>query len=55
MSMEEILPRALELGGTVLIAALLVWRIDTRLASVEKAVNKLAGEIHKLLWKMEKE
>ena len=54
MSLEQIVPRAIELGGVVLIAVLLVWRIDTRMAGVEKAMYKLERAITKLLWKLEK-
>ena len=53
MIMDELLPRAIELGGVVLIAVLLVWRIDVRMAGVEKAMNKLEKAITKLLWKLE--
>ena len=53
--MDELLPRAIELGGVVLIAVLLVWRIDVRMANVEKAMNKLTLAITKLISKLEKE
>ena len=52
--MDELLPRAIELGGVVLIAVLLVWRIDVRMAGIEKAMNKLERAITKLLWRLEK-
>lgn len=54
MTIEELIPRALELGGVVMIAVLLVWRIDVRMANVEKAMNRLTTAINKLLWKLER-
>ena len=53
MNIEDLLPRVVELGGVVIIAVLLVWRIDARMASVEKAMNELTAAITKLLWKLE--
>lgn len=40
------------LGGVVLIAVLLVWRIDVRMAAVETSIAALCVEIGKLLGKL---
>lgn len=52
MLSDGLLLRLLDVGGIAVVSVLLVWRIDVRLASVEKAMNKLASEIHSLVWKL---
>ena len=54
MSVGELLPRLVDVGGVAVIAVLLVWRIDARLANVEREIKHLCGEIHKLVGKLEK-
>ena len=51
---DELLPRALDIGGVVLIAVLLVWRIDVRMANVEKAMKQVCLQIGRLIAAMEK-
>ncbi len=51
--MDELLPRLVDVGGIAVIAVLLVWRIDTRMARVECAMKNLRVAIEKLVWKLE--
>lgn len=48
----EWIPDLANLGGVLLLAVLLVWRIDVRLGAVEASMNGLAVIIEKMLGKL---
>jgi hypothetical protein len=51
--MEEWVPHLANLGGVLVIAVLLVWRIDARLAQMESGMRDLYVAIEKLLSQLE--
>ena len=43
MNYPEVIARALDYGGVLLLAVLIVWRIEVRLASVERKIGELCA------------